>query len=335
MKICLLGEAYGPLDEAMRNTTYYLYRELSKNNEVMVLDLRKTFTVDFWRKLREFGPDIVHYIHGPTIKSFMLSKAISRYCRHCKIVMSATRPNITKPFRVLIPMLKPDLVLVLSQYTENMVKKFGCRTKFFPVGVDTEKFCPMSNKEKTKLREKYNLDSEKYIVLHIGSIREGRNIRLLKKIQSEDTQVVILGRTTINVDSKLYKELKSAGCIVWVEYIKNVEELYAIADCYAYPTVHRWDWLGRATADSIEMPMTVLEAMACNLPVVTMKFGALPIFFEEGDGLYFAESESEFVNAVEVAKNANVVKTRNKVMPYSWERIAKMLEDVYEDLLKR
>lgn len=74
--------------------------------------------------------------------------------------------------------------------------------------------------------------------------------------------------------------------------------------------------------------------MACNLPVITTRFGALPIIFEEGDGLLFAESEREFRNAIENIKDGVEVKTREKVLSYSWNNIVGRLEEVYAKLIK-
>ena len=82
------------------------------------------------------------------------------------------------------------------------------------------------------------------------------------------------------------------------------------------------------------MPLSVLESMSCNLPVITTKFGALPKVFEEGDGLFFVENEREIFMVLEKIKNTNMkVKTREKVLPYSWENIGKRLEKIYSNLI--
>lgn len=82
------------------------------------------------------------------------------------------------------------------------------------------------------------------------------------------------------------------------------------------------------------MPLSVLEAMSCNLPVVTTKFGALPRIFKEGDGLIFVEKKEEFISAVEKIKSAGMsIKTRDNVLQYSWEKIAERMEGVYEELI--
>lgn len=333
MKLCLLGEYSAELDEGMRKVSFYFAEELSKYHQVLALDLGDVFTNSFWSDIKNFNPEIIHYIHGPSIKSFILLKLISLYCRNAKTVMSAMRPCITYLSEGFIPLLKPDLVLVQSSETENMFKRIGCTTEFLPCGVDTEKFTPSTTKDKEQLRQKYGIDKNKFVILHIGSVKEGRNVQLLEKLQKENNQVVIVGAMSTGINKIIAQQLEKSGCFVWTKYFKDVEEIYAMADCYIFPTVYKKNTLGRVIADSVEMPLSVLEAMSCNLPVITAKFGALPRVFEDGDGLFFVEEESDFINALKEIKNGTNIKTRKKVLLYTWENIEKRLEGVYFWLL--
>ena len=298
MKICLLGEYSGNQDEGMRKVSSYFAEALIEQHQVLNLDLRNVFTKNFWKEIRDFRPDIIHYVHGPSIRSFVLAKIISLYCKDAKVVMSAMRPVIPYLLRESIPLIKPDLILTQSHETEKMFKRLGCKTEFLPIGVDINKFRPVPKETKRELRQKYGFDEEKFIILHIGSIKKGRNVQLLTKLQRDDNQILIVGSSSTGIDPKVSQSLMESGCIVWVKYIKNIEEIYALSDCYFYPTVSRYDFLGRAIADSIEMPLSVLEAMSCNLPVITTKFGALPRVFKEGDGLFFVENENDIFMAV-------------------------------------
>ncbi len=84
------------------------------------------------------------------------------------------------------------------------------------------------------------------------------------------------------------------------------------------------------------MPLSVLEAMACNIPVISRKFAGLHKFFNEGDGLLFAETDKEIIDKVNQtisSKNSLKIKTRDKVSLCSWENIAKSLNRIYTALL--
>ena len=324
MKICLIGEYSANLEEGMRKTAFYLSKELSKHHQVLPLDVKKIFFRDFWRRIKGFNPQIIHYIPGPSVKSLMIVKAIAFYYKDAKTVVSATHPSPFRFSKAIIPLLKPDLVLTQSNDSEKMFNDLGFKTKFLPGGVDIEKFAPVSKDIKEKLREKYGIDKEKFVILHVGSIKEGRGIEIFEKIQTEGNQVIIIGSRLTGIEKQVYRGIKEKGCKVWVRYCKDIEEIYTFSDCYLFPTPP----LNKL--NSIEMPLSVLEAMSCNLPVITTKFGALPKVFKEGDGLFFVDGGGDFINALESIKNNDIViKSREKVLPYSWENIRIKLEEIY------
>lgn len=329
MKICLLGDCTGNIDEGMKKITFNLASRFSllDNYDILVLDPRRVFFKNFWKNIKDFDPYIIHYIPGPSLKSFLIVKIISLYIKDVKFIMSAPFPRLSKFSKKLIHLFKPDLMLVQSRKTEKIFKEKGFRTKFLPLsGVDVKKFTPVPTSVKEELREKYGIDKDKFVVLHVGHIRRGRNIQIFKKIQKENgIQVVIVGSTSTGMDTDLYYELKRSGCHVIIDYVKNVEEIYQLSDCYVFPTISR--------SNSIELPLSVLEAMACNLPVISTRFGALPECFTEGDGLIFVRSEEQIFSALNMLKEEEIkIANREKVLSYSWENIIKILAIIYKTL---
>jgi glycosyltransferase involved in cell wall biosynthesis len=251
--------------------------------------------------------------------------------------MSAMHPTFSYFSRKFIPLFKPDLVLVQSYETEKMFENLGCETEFFPCGVDVRKFIPFNARVKSKLREKYGIDRGKFVILHVGSIKRGRNVQMLKKLQKGDNQVIVIGSTSAGVDQELCKELKNSGCIVWIRYFERIEEIYGLSDCYVFPTTSKKDFLGKPISDSIEMPLSILEAMACNLPVISTRFGALPRVFDQDEGLIYVDKEEDFLKVVEKIKNdiKNGIKIRNreKILPYSWVNVAEKLQQIYANII--
>ncbi|MDH5459949.1 MAG: glycosyltransferase family 4 protein [Candidatus Bathyarchaeota archaeon] len=332
MKVCLLGEFFGYLDEGMRVASVHLAKELSKSSQILQLDLRHAFSKDFWKSLNNFKPEIVHYLHGPTARSFLLLKTISLKHREAKTVISATRPSFSSVFKILVPLVKPSVILTMSYQTREAFRELGCKTEFLPCGVDVERFRPATIDLKCKLRKKYGIEQNKFVILHVGSIKRERNVQLLSKLQNEENQVIIVGARSVGTDPYLKKQLGKSGCWIWANYFKRIDEIYALSDCYVYPTISKKSFLGRSVTASIEMPLSVLEAMACNLRVVSTRFGSLPEVFKEGNGLTFAEEE-EFESAIETVKNIQKVETRDKVLEYSWKNVAERLQQIYQFLL--
>jgi glycosyltransferase involved in cell wall biosynthesis len=95
-------------------------------------------------------------------------------------------------------------------------------------------------------------------------------------------------------------------------YLPNIEDLYRASDLYLFP-VHEG-------SGSIEFPLSVLEAMACNLPVLATRFGALPESFPEGFGLrYLAQGEN--VGDAVTGLFSEPPRTRELVAAYSWDAV--------------
>ena len=194
--------------------------------------------------------------------------------------------------------------------------------------VDVDRFVPVSKTIKEQLREKYGVDIDKFVIVHVGSIRSRRNIQVFSKVQEiEEIQVVIAGSTSMPMEQISYKHLLESGCMIWKSYFENIEEIYQLSDCYIFPATN--------LLSAIELPLSVLEAMSCNLPVISTKFGALPRIFEEGDGLLFVDNEEDVIDALEKIKNTDVnIGTRGKVLPYAWKNIIKKLEDRYKEVIQ-
>jgi len=323
MKICMIGDYSPNQDEGFKNIAFYLTNELSKRYELLNLDTKKVFSPRFWIDIKKFNPKIIHYVPGRTIKSFMILKALA-YFNNAKTIMSAFHPEIASVPKSAITLLNPDLILTQSNEIKDRFNNLGCRIKFLPNGADTEKFIPISQKDKEKLREKYGIDKEKFVILHVGHLIKVRNLQIFNRMQGGDNQVIIIVSSHRKMNSKLYESLKTSGCIIWRGNFKNIEEIYALSDCYVFPVLEGY---------SISMPLSVLEAMACNLPVITTKFEGLTTFFNEGEGLVFAEHEEELLSLIDYIKKGNTgVKNRDKVLPYSWENIGKRLVRIYEEM---
>jgi glycosyltransferase involved in cell wall biosynthesis len=324
MRICLVGEFSGNVDEGVRNIAFNLSQELSRTNDVLKLDLKlkSSISLDTWRKVKAFEPQVIHYLPGPTMISFIVTRIMASLSGGARTVISATHPRLPPtPFDRIVSRLKPDLVLVQSARTEQMFKSLGCRTRRVPCGVDMQKFTPVSAEMKTNLREKYGIAKDSFVVLHVGHISRGRNVSLLEKVQESDCQVIIAASTSIKVDKLTYQSIEARGCLIWRRYFEHIEDIYNLSDCYFFPTV--------SSRGSPELPLSVMEAMACNLPVISTRFGALPEFFQEGDGLYFASGEEEIQQSLKVIKGGLAVSTREKVVQYSWQNIARQLEETY------
>ena len=198
MRICLLGDYRGFPDEGMKNISHTIRDMLSLKHNVLALTSREIITKGLYKKIKLFRPQIIHYLHGPTIQSLMLLRLLkAAFGIKSKTIASATRPFIFKNSKLLIQLLKPDLILTQSLKFESFFKDNGCKVEFLPNGVNCNKFFPTNVSVKYHLREELGLPGDKRIVLHVGHIKANRNLEIFKDIQKLDmhryTQIKFLG----------------------------------------------------------------------------------------------------------------------------------------------
>ena len=341
MKICLIGDFSVP-DEARKVMAQQLLRTISQDHSVEVLDLAKWASVDGWRRIKLFAPDIIQYIPGASTFSFLFTRALQAYVGNGAktVTFSAlnTLPGLSGfsygPYYALswltkgaIPFIKTDLVLVQSDYAERTYGALRCKVKYAVYsGVDLERFRPVAENEKQELKREYGIDPEKFVVLHVGSVRKWRNVGHLTDIQKlSETQVVLVGRATTKNEKDVEQALRRTGMVVTDGYDPHIEKFYGLADCYVFPTM--------TTVGSIDVPLSVLEAMAHNLPVVSTRFGGLPRMFGEGNGFFYSDAASLHKRIQTVKEGGATVTTRQLVTPYSWKKIANKLCAIYRELL--
>jgi glycosyltransferase involved in cell wall biosynthesis len=301
-------------------------QRLAKNHDILTIDIKRVLTRTFWKTIGDFRPEIIHYTQGPTLTSLVLIKMLSLRFWGVPIILSAIHPT-RRLFgfqRHLIRYFRPDIVLVQSDETERLFQNAGCKTKVLFNGVDLKKFRPLGHEEKLELRRKFGIPSDRFVVLHIGTIKEGRNIRMLTSVQNSGNQVIVTGNTTIKNEMPLKECLEENGCMIWIGYFSHIEEIYALADCYVFPVKPS------ARIECIEMPLSVMEAMACNLPIIASRYGALPRAFKEGNGLRYFDPENQISDLIGVIKKgAAISNTRSLVIPFDWENIVGSLEEIY------
>jgi len=311
-------------DEGMMSVLRKYIDGLRDKHDVLYGHARKMLTREFWRNLEDFEPDVIHCVLRPCVSVLVILGLLKLKCKNSKIILSALQPPLNKRFvKIFTKFYKPDLVLVSSERTKVLFESYGCTSRILIGGVDLEKFKPSKNK--LYFRKKYNLSESDYVVLHVGHINRGRNIQALKRIQElRGVQVLIIGSTAFKPDPNLIEDLKEAGCIVHCHYFENIEEIYNASDCYVFPTLDE--------SKCVEIPLSVLEALAVNIPVVTTPFGGLPQILSAGEGLFFVEKTEDFTEIISRLKNSRmIIKTREKVKNLTWENTICLLESIYHN----
>ncbi|WP_135855017.1 glycosyltransferase family 4 protein [Halorussus salinus] len=318
MKVCILGEQSEKLDEGMKNFSVQLHNLLNeKGIEATLLDLREIGNFDFWKSLVHQDPDVIHLVPGPTAKGMFLLRVLSAM-KQAKTVATVTQPRFSKISRMITPHLAPDLMYVQSERQRERFEFNGSETEFLPSGVDLSKFTPCDNGKQRELREELGLPHDERIFLHVGHFKRDRGVKTLLSLQKYG-KLVIIGSPSTGPEADLVNSLRQNGVTVVTDYVPDIQKYYRASDTYVFPVTNE--------KNSIQAPLSVLEAMACDLPVVSTRFGGLTDLFNEGEGLNFISS---FEDVKEQDIEFETVKTREKVSQYSWDAIVDQVIESYK-----
>lgn len=276
------------------NQLYYILKHLEENFNAKVLTLSpepedtelprfrelgvdyETLGLSRWegllygpKRLRqvanEYNPDIVHTqgIRADTLSALFLSEypritTIRNYpyddypAKFGTIQGEAMAVEHTQMYRRI------DYPVACSQTIANLMRPHGIDAKPIQNGVDTEKFSPVDNSEKRRLRNHLNIPESKTVFISVGSLIPRKNptyvIEGFQRSDIEDGMLLMLGDGPVR---KECERLAARNNRVRLEGWKDsVIEYLGAADYFV------------SASSSEGLPNTVLEALAVGLPVI-------------------------------------------------------------------
>ncbi len=321
-----------PWDEGIKKLAYSLAAAIKKKHEIRMFNIDRgggesreaeripgTRTFVSWRlisAIRAASPRIIIYVPSPsvTFASFIRSRMLKLEAPRARVGMIATIARRHPAF--ILPILKaaaPDAVFVPSYASLLYLSKCSIQGVLLPFGADPGVFKPPGDGEQAELRKRYGVPSKSYVYLHAGHLSAKRNLGPLCSLQrNAGCDVVVVGSTSTSADAVLRQSLESAGIRVITEFVK-IEEFYRLADCYVFPV--------RDVEGCIEFPLSVVEALASGLPVLSAPFGGLRDFLPEGPDLQYWEDTEELLAKAETLRSAGKPEVRD-MRGFSWEKIA-------------
>lgn len=316
-KVLLITEYLNPpYDEGIKKTVYNLYLDLDKNYKLQVIcrygfknkniNIVNTNPLFFSKRvkiiIKDFNPDSIIYLpfQSSTFASYLRLKVLSSFADTENSILIALQPKPLKKWQeTIVKFLKPKFALTPSPTLNNFWDAMNVNNQLVPLLTDLSIFKPVNSlTTKQSLREKYNLPKEAFLISHMGHLNEGRNLRTLIPLQKAGIQIVIVASSSTPEDAKghesLKKELLNSGIIIIDGYVKHIEEVYQISDIYIFPVLQK--------NSSIGMPLSILEARACAIPVITTNYGSVKTYLEDDFGGIIYSKPDNFLNSIEEIK---------------------------------
>lgn len=285
-KMLFVTELSGHGDEGMRNWIKMADRALAgreRQAEVVRLEgdprLSSVLPGTLLR-MRKAAPDVLFYVpySGLTSKALLRHAALRTAAapRLDVLVVLQSDPVV----RGLPHKAAPTLGIFASDRLRGIHREVVRDSCVVPPAVDSERFHP-SDDSREAVRSQLGLANDKPMVLHVGHLRRSRGVEPLAELaRGGAANVVMVASTATEPEAEVEALLRDAGVLVKREFLPGIERWYQAADVYLFPVT---DLQG-----SIEIPLTVLEAMACGAPVASAPFGGLPSFFASTESLRFA-----------------------------------------------
>ncbi|NLU57283.1 MAG: glycosyltransferase family 4 protein [Methanosarcina thermophila] len=234
-----------------------------------------------------------------------------------------------------------DRILSVSEDLKLHIVNLGIdknKVHVVPNGVDIGKFKPAG---KAHARSILNLPRDKNIVLFVGALRKIKGVDYLieaaHSFVDKDTYLFMVGR-----DDGLKKNLeKRAHELKIANYIKftgpvNHEDIplwISASDILVLPSLSE----GR--------PNVILEALACEVPVVATDVGGIPELMVDGETGYLVPPKSPDELSRKINKLLDDKNLREKMGKFgrkciiqrglTWEAHAKTTVDIYQELLTK
>ena len=299
--------------------------------------------VIFWLKillaLRKVNPDIVHAQSTMiALPAFSAKKLLRK-----PYVVWGRGSDIYLPwlFRSQISKLvlrNTDAAVALTNDMKREVQKICHKeVSVIPNGIDLSGFKNLSRED---ARTKLQIKQDEKIVLFVGTLRPVKGLKYLIQamgiITKQDAGVKLLligdGEEREYLEN-LAKQLDLKEEVIFAGKVPNEEvpQYTAASDLFVLPSL------------SEGFPVTVLEAMASGLPIVTTNVKGLPEIVKEGENGFLVEPR----NPEQIAEKVLLLlgndelreriseNNREKAKRYSWANVVERLEQVYLEVLNK
>lgn len=306
MKIHIISTANGQINEGMRNIATHIAKALEADHEVRRSGLKNIGSIVH----NSSCCDCTLIFARANKLVYWLARLVTVLSRNVWIVC-VQKPDQEFTSLVKKHPLKVNYLTLVEKDLDEIICRPGYEKRHFCAGIQTKKFCPVTASKQRELKEKFGIDPSKPLVVHVGHCSAGRGLEDFATITTAERMIVASGMFE---NAETITSLDQAGVKIHKGYLQYVEEIYQMADVYFFPT--------HSTEYVISVPLSVMEALSCGVPVIAYKdfpnVAAIPA--EEG-AVTLIENKRELDDAIKSILSRKQEKSFLKE-PKSWQEVA-------------
>ena len=289
MKIHVISTINGQENEGMRNIATHLTREWEKDCTVRYSGLK-----DILRVIRNtVSCDVTVLFARAGKAAYYLFRLLCLLNKNVWLVC-VQEPDLT--YRKLCEKKVPGnhYFTLIPDDLQNVKIKNDCKFALLRVGINENKFVPVTAEESAKIKQEYGFSPNKTLVVHVGHCSAGRGLERFAELTDDSIEKLVVVSGMFE-DEQIKCSLNQAGVRILSGYMPDVEKIYQMADVYLFPT--------KSAEYVISIPLSVMEALICGTPVAACS--DLP-------GLKYIKADDEAVRVVTdgVDLNSEILKLR-------------------------
>jgi glycosyltransferase involved in cell wall biosynthesis len=300
--------------------------------------------------------DLVH-VHGFSKKNVLVSVLARVFARPVILHLHTARHDEPKTIQAQGRLAwwaftSPDRHLAVSRNLAERYRDAGLpaeRLREIPNGVDVTRFSPASDTQRRELRRQLGVPVDRPLILFVGVMSPDKQPHILLDAWAAFESRERLGSTLMFVgatDPRLFElegrladqmkeklaQIADGDRVHFAGPTPEIENYYRAADLVVMPSLREG------------MPVVVLEAMACGLPVVASRLqgstdtvitdGVHGRLVEPGDVAGFAGAIGELLRDRPLAERVGAAARRTVEARYRIDQVAEQWLAAYDELLQ-
>lgn len=303
----------------------YYSAELSKKTKEIVENAVKENDIIFTQDIATLGILAIHYAkkHGKKSVNYLHQIPWEMYGTifgKRKINRKLLRYIILKSAVNILGKCNKLIVSSKELLNDEHIIKLPIEKSVVALGVNLKTFKPTKNKIKSK--EKIGINKNSLVIGYAGRISPEKDLLTLTKaftkLKNENNNCVLL--IIGEGDQEIRKKIKSVKGVIVKEFTQSIEDYYQAMDIFVLPSLTETNSL------------VVMEAMACEIEVITTPVGNTKFYIKDGINGYFfpignSEKLYELLNkSIKENKMKSLgVNARKTIKQYTWKDTIKKL----------
>lgn len=223
-----------------------------------------------------------------------------------------------------------DCLITINQEDYDLAKnKFWCKNVKFVqgVGVDKNRFSyVMSEEEKNKIRKELGIDKKDFVIIYVAELSKRKNqgmlLDIIKELKDDgynNVKLLLPGLDSMNGEYQRYADrLEIKEKVIFLGYRNDIPKLMKISN------------LAVSVAKQEGLPVNLIEAMMCNLPIVATNCRGNRDLIEDCVNI---EDKEKFKEKIINNINNNLTKNYDKDK-YELSNIVEEMEKIYNEMQK-